>query len=238
MTELKRESVSVVMPSYNERENIAEAIRRIISALGSSLLEIIVVDDDSPDRTWEVVERLKESRCRLIRRLNRRGLASALSEGTRLAQGEIVVWLDCDLGISPEDMLRLVERLDEYDIAIGSRYVPGGEDRRSKFRAFLSRLFNDYARFILGNYFRDWTSGFAAARRQALVALPLSDQGFGEYFIEWVYRAHQRDLKIIEVGYSYGYRKSGVSKTDGNWLRFFQLSLNYTGRVLWTRWKF
>jgi dolichol-phosphate mannosyltransferase len=168
--------------------------------------------------------------------LNQRGLASALSQGTKLAKGEIVVWLDCDLGISPEDIQRLVECLEEYDIAIGSRYVSGGEDRRPPFRAFLSRLFNGYTRLILGSNFRDWTSGFAAARRQVLEELPLSDQGFGEYFIEWVYRAHQSRFKIIEVGYSYGLRKAGTSKTDGNWLRFFELGLSYSWRVLWVKW--
>lgn len=226
-------SISVVIPSYNERDNITEAITRTAAALGNSLLEVIVVDDNSPDRTWEVVEKLGEPRCRLIRRMDKRGLASALSDGTKAAVGKYVVWLDCDLGIPPEDILKLVERLDEYDIAIGSRYVKGGLDTRNKFRAFLSYVFNCYTRIVLGYFsFWDWTSGFAAARKEALVQVPLSPDGFGEYFVEWVYGCLQRKMKIIEVPYRYGLRKTGTSKTDGNILVFLRLSVNYAWRVM------
>jgi dolichol-phosphate mannosyltransferase len=229
---VKPASVSVVLPSYNERDNIPEAISRISQALGESLLEIIIVDDNSPDRTWEVIEQLNHPKVRLIRRMDKKGLASALADGTHAAKGDYVVWLDCDLGIPPEDIQRLVERLDEYDVAIGSRYVPGGMDTRSWFRGFLSRLFNFYTRMILGRRFWDWTSGFAAARRDVLQRVPLSELGFGEYFIEWVYACLRQNVRIIEVPYRYGLRKAGVSKTDGNVMVFLRLGLNYAWRVI------
>ncbi len=231
----RENSISVVLPSYNEKETMPEAIRRIKSALGQNLLEIIVVDDDSPDRTWEFVEGLNDPRCRLVRRLDKRGLASALAEGTRLAKGEVVVWLDCDLGIPPENILALVGRLDTCEVAIGSRYVPGGEDTRPRFRAYLSYVFNGYAKLILGNHFSDWTSGFAAVKRQVLVQIPLSDKGFGDYFIDWVYRCFKRKITVVEVPYSYGLRKGGVSKTDGDWRRFLLLGMRYTLRVISVR---
>ncbi|MDD4628362.1 MAG: glycosyltransferase [Candidatus Peribacteraceae bacterium] len=225
-------SVSVVLPSYNERANIVEAIQRIIQSLGPLLLEIIIVDDDSPDRTWEAAEQLHEPKCRVIRRTDRRGLASALADGTRAAKGAIVVWLDCDLGIPPEDILRLIEKLDKYEVAIGSRYVKEGMDTRPKFRAFLSLVFNTYTRLLLGRHFWDWTSGFAAARRDVLERIPLSPNGFGEYFVEWVYACTKQKVTMIEVPYRYGLRKAGVSKTDGNIWRFLQLSFGYALRVL------
>ena len=226
-------SISVVIPSYNERDNITDAIGRTASTLGDSLLEVIVVDDNSPDRTWEVVEKLGNPRCRLIRRMDKRGLASALSDGTKAAKGKYIVWLDCDLGIPPEDILKLVERLDEYDVAVGSRYVPGGLDTRHKFRAFLSRVFNVYTRIVLGHFsFWDWTSGFAAARRETLREIPLSPDGFGEYFVEWVYACLEKKVKIIEVPYRYGLRQAGESKTDGSLRVFFRLSINYAWRVI------
>ncbi|MDE2237566.1 MAG: polyprenol monophosphomannose synthase, partial [Elusimicrobia bacterium] len=213
-------SVSVVMPSYNERGNIAEAVERIGAALGERLLEIIIVDDDSPDGTWKVVEELGDSRVRLIRRVGERGLASALARGTSEAKGDVVVWLDCDLGIPPEMIPRLVAALDDHDVAIGSRYVPGGSDGRPPFRAFLSRLFNLGARLLLGGQVRDYTSGFAAVRRQALVRTPLLPHGFGEYFIDWAYRCIRAGDRIVEVPYPYGLRKSGLSKTDSDWRQF------------------
>jgi len=225
-------SISVVLPSYNERDNIAEAVRRIVATLGTSLLEVIVVDDNSPDETWRIVEGLHEPRCRLIRRIDKRGLASALADGTRAAKGEIIVWLDCDLGIPPEDILKLVEQLDTYEAAIGSRYVPGGLDTRPKFRGFLSVVFNVYTRLLLGWHFWDWTSGFAAARRDVMERVPLSPDGFGEYFIEWVYGCTKKGIKMVEVPYRYGLRKAGVSKTDSNVLVFLKLGWRYALRVL------
>ncbi|MFA6523258.1 MAG: glycosyltransferase [Candidatus Peribacteraceae bacterium] len=232
---LTNASVSVVLPSYNERESIGEAVSRIVGALGDTLKEIIIVDDNSPDRTWEVVESLGEPRCRVIRRMDKRGLASALADGTRAAIGDIIVWLDCDLGIPPEDILKLVEKLDTYDVAVGSRYVPGGMDTRPAWRAFLSLVFNCYTRIVLWKRFWDWTSGFAAARRNVLERIPLSEQGFGEYFVEWVYRCLRSGVRIIEVPYRYGLRKNGTSKTDGNLWVFLRLSVRYALRVLAVR---
>ena len=230
---IKPASVSVVLPSYNERDNIPEAVERISQALGDTLLEIIIVDDNSPDRTWEVVENLKNPRVRLIRRMDKKGLASALADGTSAAKGESVVWLDCDLGIPPEDIVKLVERLDEYDVAIGSRYVKGGMDTRHKVRAFMSYNFNAYTRVVLSKFsFWDWTSGFAAARKETLMKVPLSEDGFGEYFIEWVYACLRNGVSIVEVPYRYGLRKAGVSKTDGNIMVFFKLGFNYAVRVI------
>ena len=228
-------SVSVVLPSYNERDNIVEAINRISAALGETLLEIIIVDDNSPDKTWELVEQQHNPKVKLMRRMDKKGLASALADGTRAAQGQIIVWLDCDLGIPPEDIVKLTERLDEYDVAIGSRYVKGGLDTRSKLRAFMSTIFNVYTRLMLGYNFGDWTSGFAAARRSALELAPLSSDGFGEYFIEWVYECHKKGLRIIEVPYRYGLRKGGESKTDSDIRVFLRLSVRYALRVIAVR---
>ena len=231
----QRATISVVLPSYNEREIIAQSVRRVVSVLGDRLLEVIVVDDNSPDRTWEVVENLHEPRCRLIRRTDERGLASALSHGTKIAKGDVVVWMDCDLGMPPEVILELVAKLKTYDIAVGSRYLPGGADTRHKFRAFLSYLFNVYARCFLGRHFWDWTSGFAAVRREVIAQVPLSPIGYGEYFIEWIYACTQKHFKITEVPYRYEPRTTGESKTDSNLWVFLRLSFRYALRVIATR---
>lgn len=228
-------SVSVVMPSYNERGNIVEAIERISAAVDGRLLEIIIVDDDSPDGTWKLVEDRAHPRVRLIRRIGERGLASALARGTSEAKGDVVVWLDCDLGIPPEVIPRLVDALEGHDIAIGSRYVPGGSDGRHPFRAFLSRLFNWMAGVLLGPEVRDYTSGFAAVTRAALAETPLLPNGFGEYFIDWACRSVRMGYRIVEVPYSYNLRKTGYSKTDSNWLQFCKLGAKYTAHLFMTR---
>lgn len=237
---IKPNSISVVLPSYNEKENIPNAIRRIAETLGENLHEIIIVDDNSPDRTWEVVEQINHPKVKLMRRLDKRGLASALADGTNTADGDIIVWLDCDLGIPPEDILKLVDKLDEYEAAVGSRYLPGGMDTRPKFRAFLSVVFNTYTRMLLGRDFWDYTSGFAAARKDVMRRVPLSPEGFGEYFTEWVYECKKKGIKMVEVPYRYGLREAGESKTDSNVWVFLKLGYRYALRVFkirmgWTK---
>lgn len=224
--------VSVVLPSFNERENIVEAIQRISLALSFKLKEIIVVDDNSPDETWKVVEDLQNPLTRVIRRMDERGLASALARGVSEARGEIIVWMDCDLGLPPEDLPRLIAGLHDSDVVIGSRYAPGGKDNRAKLRAAMSTVFNRYAQLLLGFYARDYTSGFIAVKKEVTDAVPLSKEGFGEYFADFVYRAHRKGFKITEVGYEYNYRKSGTSKLDTGYWGVLKFGWQYALRIL------
>ena len=232
---MKHESgfkVSVVMPSYNEKDNIAEAIQRISKSLGKNLFEIIIVDDNSPDGTWRIVRDMKNPKIRLIRRMKERGLASALATGVEAARGDAVVWLDCDLGIPPEEIPRLVKKLEEYDVAIGSRYVKGGRETRPWWRAQLSLAINLFASLILGFRIRDYTSGFAAARKKVIDKIKLSREGFGQYFIEFMYECIKNNFRVIEVGYVYGKRKGGISKSDGNLFVLLRLGFQYAFRII------
>lgn len=226
------ESVSIVLPSYNERENIVEAIERISDAVGSKLLEMIIVDDNSPDGTWKLVEDVRHPKVRLIRRMEERGLASALARGVSEAQGNIIVWMDCDLGLPPEYVPRLINGLETADVVIGSRYAPGGADQRTRWRAFLSWLFNTYAQLWLGFYAKDYTSGFIAVKKEVTDAVPLSKEGFGEYFAEFVYKAHKQGFRVTEIGYVYNYRKGGTSKLDTGMWRLLQFGWRYGLRII------
>jgi len=207
--------VSVVLPSYNERDSIVEAINRINNAVGEQLLEIIIVDDNSPDLTWKLLEELNHPKVKLIRRINEKGLASSLDDGIRAAQGDVIVWLDADLGLSPEEIPGLVSQLNKYDVAIGSRYVKGGKDPRPAFRVFVSILINLYAMTFLGFGVRDYTSGFAAVRKEVFDKVHFSRKGFGEYFIDFAYKSKKAGYKIIEMPCVYQVRSGGVSKSDG-----------------------
>lgn len=224
--------VSVVMPSYNERENITEAILRISKSLGKNLYEIIVVDDNSPDKTWKIVQDMKNPHYKVIRRINERGLASAIATGVESAEGNVVVWLDCDLGIRPEEIPRLVEKLNKYDVAIGSRYVNGGKEIRPWWRAQLSFLINFFARMMLGFKIKDYTSGFIAVKKEVLDTIKLSREGFGEYFIEFMYACTKNNLRIIEVGYLYSKRKNGVSKSDGDIWQLLKYGFHYGMKII------
>lgn len=121
--------ISIIVPTYNERENLEELFERIAKALERKEFEIIVVDDDSPDRTWEKAEELaKEYPMKVIRRTNERGLSSAVIRGFEEARGEIFVVMDADLQHPPEVIPELIKAIENgADIAIASRYVRGGK---------------------------------------------------------------------------------------------------------------
>ena len=224
--------VSVIFPSYNESENIVEAIGRVSKSLGRSLYEVIVVDDNSPDQTWKIVQNMQNPKYKVIRRMKERGLASAIARGVEEAKGNVVVWLDCDLGIPPEEIPRLIEKLKDYDVAIGSRYVKGGRETRPKWRAALSYMTNLFACWVLGFYVRDYTSGFAAVRKEVLDKIKLSKKGFGEYFVEFMYKCVKNNFSIAEVGYVYGSRKSGLSKSDGNLFILLRYGFQYGWKII------
>ena len=226
------ETVSVVLPSFNERVNIEEAIDRISNVLGDQLLEIIIVDDDSPDETWRLVNELNYEKVNLIHRTEEKGLASALASGVNSSKGEIIVWLDCDLGIPPEEIMTLVDQLNGYDVSIGSRYVNNGSDARAKWITFSSIVLNKFAQLMLSKEVKDYTSGFIAVKRKVVDHIKINPKGFGQYFIEFAYQCHREGFKITEIGYAYGDRKGGVSKSTDSFLTFLKLGLGYITKII------
>ena len=230
-------NISVILPSYNERENIVEAIDRIEKTLGDRLLELIVVDDDSPDRTWELVANLNNSRVKLVRRKKEKGLSSALAAGVKDSKGVIVAWLDCDLGVPPEVLDDLVGEIERHDVAIASRFVAGGEDKRARWIVSCSYMINRFAQLLLGASIRDYTSGVIVVRRSVLNNVTINPHGFGEYFIEFVYECNNKGFSIVERGYCYRDRAAGYSKSTGSLLTFIRLGVQYGAKVfmIWIR---
>ena len=226
------EKVSVILPSYNERDNIVGAVARIEETLGDRLLEVIVVDDDSPDRTWEVVSNLENAKVKLIRRENERGLASALALGVKSSRGKIVAWLDCDLGVPPEVIGQLVKQLVLHDVAIASRFAVGGEDKRAPWIVFCSYMINKFAQLLLGSELKDYTSGVIALKRSVLDEVSIDPRGFGEYFIEFAYKCMRKGFSVVEVGYCYTDRATGSSKSNESLLTFLRLGIHYVIKVL------
>ena len=190
--------VSVVMPTFNEAGHIQDLIRETMRALsedGVKDFEIIVVDDDSPDLTWEMAEKtpgIEPSRLKVVRRTEDHGLTASIRDGIRAAKYYVVIWMDCDFSHPPEKIPQMLYMLGEgYDVVVNSRYaIGGGEDRGGKGGALqlvLSRLLNWGIRFMLKPSFSDYTSGFIAARRSVLDAHELTGD-YGEYFIDFIYR--------------------------------------------------
>ncbi|MGQ9593581.1 MAG: polyprenol monophosphomannose synthase [Anaerolineae bacterium] len=226
-------AVSVVLPTYNERDNIGPLIQALLAQVQEPV-EVWVVDDDSPDGTWQVVQALAEEdpRVHLLRRVGERGLTSALAAGIAASRGEVVVWMDCDFSMPPEVVPRLVAALGGADVAVGSRYVRGGQDVGHSWmaRAF-SWAINLFASLLLGWGVRDYTSGFVAALREVLERIPLRGD-YGEYCIDFLYRAQRAGCRVVEIPYTCAERASGESKTGANVLDYLRRGWKYVWTVL------
>ncbi|MBI4831559.1 MAG: glycosyltransferase [Candidatus Lindowbacteria bacterium] len=222
-------TVSVVLATYNEREHIVPLIDSLRAQIHQPL-EIIVVDDNSRDGTAESVERLGYANVILIKR-KVRGLASAFHRGILESKGDIVCWMDADLTMPVEVLVKMIARLNEYHIAIGSRYAEGGSDNRHIIRVSASRFINWLAGTILGGGIKDYDSGFVALRREVFNSVTLIPIGYGEYFIEMVYDAYRSGLKIVEVGYAFRDRSAGLSKSMPSLWAFFKTGMRYIIRI-------
>ncbi len=227
-------SLTVILPTYNERENIPILIDGILKHVRPPVT-VLVVDDDSPDGTWQVVEELARSddRIRLLHRTTERGLTSAIWAGIQAAGSETVSWMDCDLAMPPETIPGLLAEIERgADIALGSRYVPGGSDPGHGWmaRAF-SVTINRFAALLLGGGVRDYTSGFVAARRQVFDRIRLAGD-YGEYCIDLLARAQMLGMRVVEIPYACGARFSGESKTGANALDYLRRGWKYVITVL------
>ena len=210
-------TATVCLPTYNERENL-EAMLRALAPLG---VNVLVVDDNSPDGTGEIADRLAAELgfVSVLHRERKEGLGPAYLAGFRraLANGaEYVLEMDCDFSHDPSDVPRLLAACEEgADVALGSRYVPGGgTENWGLARRIVSWGGSFYARVLLGVPTRDLTGGFKCFRRRVLETLELDaihSKGYA-FQIETTYRALRRGFRIVEVPIRFVDRTEGHSK--------------------------
>ncbi len=210
----------VVIPTYNEKDNLEPIVRAIHSYLDT---DILVVDDGSPDGTGAIADRLAaaDGRIHVLHRTGKQGLGTAYLAGFAFAiqNGyERVCEMDADFSHAPWDLPRLVHASDDADLVIGSRYVKGGCTVGWGFkRRMLSRGANLYTRMVLSSGIRDNTAGFRCFRTKALAQLDLgaiSAQGYA-FQIEMAFRMVRAGFKVREVPIHFVDRRVGKSKMDG-----------------------
>jgi dolichol-phosphate mannosyltransferase len=210
----------VIIPTYNEAANIAWVVARVLDLQTPGYeVEVLVVDDGSPDGTGDVVKALGSSRVHLLARPKKAGLGQAYLSGFAWGlerQYRLFVEMDGDGSHLPEQLDRLLAAISGgADLAIGCRWIPGGKvDNWSILRQALSKAGNRYARAALGFTLHDATAGYRAFTRAALEALDLSTVDSNGYCfqIDLAWRATQRNLRVVEVPITFVERISGVSK--------------------------
>lgn len=207
--------LSIVLPTYNERTNLPLIIQKLESLQLSCTYEIIVVDDNSPDGTWELARQLGESRpfLKVVHRVHARGLSSAVMDGFAVAQGKYFVVMDADLQHDESALNQFLEAFQSgAEIVVGSRKVAGGgvEDW-SLIRRFVSFGATLVANFALSHTVTDPMSGFFGVRRELYeqLATKINPKGF-KILLEFISRA--KGAKVVEIGYIFRGRLHGESK--------------------------
>ena len=223
--------LSVVVPTFNERDNVTALYRKLDATLQGIAWEVVFVDDNSPDGTWDVVRALarRDSRVRCLRRIGRRGLSGACIEGILASSAPFAAVMDADLQHDETQLPKMLSLLQsgEAELVIGSRYVEGGSaDSFNRHRAGASALATEVAKRVLGVRVADPMSGFFMIRRDRFeqLAPELSTQGF-KILLDVIATAHGK-LRTVEVPFTFGSRLHGESKLDS------MVALDFLGLVL------
>ncbi|TGK17530.1 glycosyltransferase family 2 protein [Leptospira fluminis] len=222
--------VSIILPTYNESENLPIAAERISQSLSDFKHEIIVVDDDSPDHTWQVAENLKRRipQLKVVRRLSGKGLSSAVLTGMGIAEGDLFVVMDSDLQHDEQILPEMIRSLNDRgnDLCLGTRYTKGGSTGKwSLVRVLVSRFGNTLARWILRQDVSDPMSGYFGIKKDLYseVKNNINPRGF-KILLEFLARG-SKDLKVEEIPYTFRTRIHGETKLDNSVLRNFLVAL-------------
>jgi dolichol-phosphate mannosyltransferase len=217
----QRSRVLVIIPTYNERDNVEPIVERVLAAVPHA--DVLVVDDGSPDGTGKIADSMADAdaRVKVLHRTAKAGLGAAYIAGFDWgldAGYDVLVEMDADGSHAPEQLPKLLRALDKADLVLGSRWVPGGSvvnwPRR---REILSKGGNLYARLALGIDLQDATGGYRAFRREVLETIDyaaVASQGYC-FQVDLAWRALRAGFEVIEVPITFAERERGESKMDG-----------------------
>lgn len=225
---------SVILPTYNEAGNIVNLVKEILGSFPSDVEpEILVVDDNSPDKTYDAAKHAYAGNLnvRVILRTEDRGFAKSIRTGIEQATGEFIIVMDTDFTHDPAEIPRMLHVARVYDIVSGSRFCAGG-DMEDAGHYLASLAYNWLLRIVLHTQVQDNLGGYFIMRREQVLALPLDEIffGYGEYFFRLLYLAEQRGLRIVEIPAIYRVRTYGVSKSS-----FLKMLVTYLSAAIYMR---
>lgn len=223
-------NVSIILSTFNEKLSIEFTISELIKYLPSC--EIVVVDDNSPDGTFDILKKINYENLKIFSRKKTKGLASAFLLGLINTSGDIIGWLDSNMGDTAKKFPEMLQYLKEADIVILSRYVAEGKDERNKIRVIASYLLNKFSKLILRSKINDLSSGIFLMKREVLNDVVPVARGHGEFMMEFLYKAEKKGNKIIEIPYIQPIDIEGHSKSFPNIAKFLYLGFFYLVRII------
>ena len=223
-------NISIILSTFNEKLSIEFTISELIKYLPG--VEIIVVDDNSPDGTLEVLKKINYENLKIFSRKKTKGLASAFLLGLINTSGDIIGWLDSNMGDTAKKFPEMLQNLKGADIVILSRYVAEGKDERNKIRVISSYLLNKFSKLILRSKINDLSSGIFLMKREVLYDVVPVAKGHGEFMMEFLYKAEKKGNKIIEIPYIQPIDIEGHSKSFPNIAKFLYLGFFYLVRII------
>ena len=229
--------ISVVLPTYNEKENIIALINAVETGLPDHELDVIVIDDNSADGTFDLVKTYADDHKHVsaILREHEKGFRTALQKGIDLSKGHIIIWMDCDFSHPPSLIPRMVEAIEKngFDVVVPSRFIAGSDDLTAldaplpiKLQKKLSLGLNGLCSRLLDDSFHDWTSGFVAIRSK-LIKDHLLKGDFCEYFMELISYLILQQAKILEIPYTSPPRRAGETKSAPSMIKLFTQGIKY-----------
>ena len=232
MDNILKKKVSMILSTFNEEIAIEQTINEILKYIPN--VEIIVVDDNSKDKTLEILNKLKKDNIKIFSRKKTKGLASAFLLGLINSSGNIIGWVDTNMTKTVKLFPDMIKNLEEYDLVLLSRFIEGGNDERNIIRKYSSLLLNKITKLILRSKINDLSSGLFVMKREVLLdVLPIAT-GYGEFMIEFLYKAEKKNNKIKEIAYSQPVDDEGNSKSYPNLFKFCLLGLFYFVRIIQT----
>ena len=230
MEDIKNKKISIILSTFNEEIAIEKTINEIQKYIKN--VEIIVVDDNSSDKTFEILKRLQNQKIKIFSRKKNKGLASAFLLGLINNEGDIIGWVDSNMASIVKIFPEMIQNLENNDIVLLSRFIDGGKDERNVVRRWSSYILNKFTKFVLNSKINDLSSGiFVMNRRVLLDTLPIAS-GHGEFMIEFLYNAEKRGNKIKEISYTQPVDEEGNSKSYPNIFKFSLLGFFYFVRIL------
>tara|TARA_B100000575_G_C23138674_1_gene662119 strand:- start:1369 stop:2064 length:696 start_codon:yes stop_codon:yes gene_type:complete len=217
-------SLSIIIPTYNEKENILFLIKSIKKKFKNKNFEIIIVDDNSPDKLFKYLKNKKFKKVRIYKNIYEKSLAKSILYGLKKSSKKNILLMDSDFTHDPKYLKQFYNLISQHDYVVGSRFVPGGY-MKNKFHFYCSKTFNIFAKIVLSTDINDNTSGFIMIKKKLFKLIPIEKifYGYGDYFFRFLFYLNKETNNKKEIPVKYKNRFKGNSKT--NFLKYLFIYL-------------